>query len=460
MSTSVIVIAPENVLETPAAPEHASEDSLGELTARMRHIMHRHDGIGLAAPQIGVSRRIAVLELTGDEEEKEKGQNFPFTVLIDPEIIWSSKEKETKEEGCLSLPGVAVDVERSTSVRIKTTTLEGKRATLQAEGLFARALQHEIDHLNGILITRRAVIEHPLSRPPRIVFFGSGDFALPILEMLRHNGYPLKAIVTESAPPHGRALKVKGTSVHAFAKANNVPLLTPKTLKDEGFQNEMRALEADIGIVASYGKIIPREVFEIPTFKTLNIHPSYLPRHRGATPIQSAILVGDRATGVTIIVVNQHVDTGPILARIKVPISHQETGYTLNQKLAAIGAQLLHATLASYIAGKIKPRPQPKEGATLTHKLSKKDGEIDFTKPPQEIVCQIRALQPWPGAYTHLGGQLLKIWKAHVEDGMLAFDVVQLEGKRTLGFSEFLRGWRGALDFHPVVRVKSARERE
>lgn len=460
MSTSVIVIAPESVLETPAAPESAAGDSLGELTARMRHIMHRHDGIGLAAPQIGISRRIAVLELTGDEQEKKEGQNFPFTILINPEIIWSSKAKETKEEGCLSLPGVAVDVERSTSVRVKTTTLEGKRITIRAEGLFARALQHEIDHLNGILITKRAVIEHPLSRPPRIVFFGSGDFALPILEMLHHNGYPLQAIVTESAQAHGRTLKAQGTSVHAFAKTHHVPILTPKTLSDEGFQNAIRALEPDVGIVASYGKIIPSAVFEIPTFKTLNIHPSYLPRHRGATPIQSAIRAGDKTTGVTIIVVNQGVDTGPILARIKVPISLQETGYTLSQKLAAIGAQLLHATLASYIAGKIKPRPQPKEGVTLTHKLSKSDGEVDFTKPPEEIVRQIRALQPWPGAYTHLGGQLLKIWEAHVEDGLLNLDVVQLEGKRALGFDEFLRGWRGALDFHPVVRVKSAQERE
>ncbi len=455
MSTSAIVIAPKSVLETPVVPKRLGRDPLEKLIARMRHIMHRHDGIGLAAPQIGVSARIAVLELAADEQDsKKKGHSFPLTILINPEVVWSSKEKASKEEGCLSLPGVAVDVERSTSIRVKTVTPEGKRITFRAHGLFARALQHEIDHLNGILITRRAVIEHPLSRPPRIIFFGSGDFALPTLEMLRHHAYPLQAIVTD--PVHSRARSRTATlpPLHSFARSANLPIFTPTTLQDETFQNAIRALEPDIGIVASYGKLIPPEVFEIPTFKTLNIHPSYLPRHRGATPIQSAILAGDKTTGVTIIVINRHVDTGPMLARVKVPIAPRETGITLSQKLAAIGAQLLHASLAGYISGKVKPRPQSKEGVTLTRRLTKKDGEIDFTKPPETIVRQIRALQPWPGAYTHLGGQLLKIWEAHVQDSALSLDVVQLEGKRALRFSEFLRGWRGELDFHPVVRVK------
>ncbi|MEA3272416.1 MAG: methionyl-tRNA formyltransferase [Patescibacteria group bacterium] len=187
----------------------------------------------------------------------------------------------------------------------------------------------------------------------------------------------------------------------------------------------------DIAVVAAYGHIIPKKILEIPKFGFLNIHPSLLPKYRGPSPIQNAILNGDKETGVSIMLLDKKMDSGPILAQKKVKINENETYETLRNRLAEIGAKLLIKTLLDYVSGKIKPKPQNHKKATYTKLLKREDGKIDWSKPAEEIERMVRAYHPWPGTWTELNGKRLKI----------ILNRVQLEGKKEMSLDEFLRGY-------------------
>ncbi|QQG42349.1 MAG: methionyl-tRNA formyltransferase [Candidatus Giovannonibacteria bacterium] len=218
-------------------------------------------------------------------------------------------------------------------------------------------------------------------------------------------------------------------------------------LKNSGFEIVPQAEDADLGVIAYYGKIIPKAVLELPKYGFLNAHPSLLPRWRGASPVQSAILAGDKITGVTIHIATEKPDAGPILAQKKIPIEPKDTCLNLTGKLAREGAALLIPTIEKQLAGEIAPKKQDDSKATYTKLLKKKDGEIDWSKPADYIEKMVRAYSPWPGAYTRMkNGRILKIKKAEVVNGVLKPLIVQPEGKKEMPWEAFLRGHKDAIE--------------
>lgn len=212
---------------------------------------------------------------------------------------------------------------------------------------------------------------------------------------------------------------------------------------------KIKKLKPDLVVVASYGKIFPKEILKIPQYGCLNVHASLLPKYRGPSPVQTAILNGDKETGVTIFLMDEKIDQGPILAQREWEIANSKINYReLLKKLANLGAKLLVETLPKWIAGKIKPNPQDDLRASYTKLLKREDGKIDWTKPAQEIERQVRAFHPWPGAFTFHKGKRIKILEADIsKNNKLVIKKLQPEGKKPMTAEEFKRGHR---DFNPL----------
>ena len=301
----------------------------------------------------------------------------------------------------------------------------------------------------------------------RVVFMGTPDFAVPSLRALVTGGYDVVGVVTQPDRPAGRGRKLTASPVKRFAEEHGLPVLQPKTFRQPEPVAELAALAPDVIVVAAYGLILPQAVLDIPPHGCLNVHGSLLPKYRGAAPIPAAILAGDEETGVTIMLMDAGMDTGPILSQATCPIEPEDTTGTLTAKLAELGAELLMETLPRWLAGEIEPQPQAHELATYAPMIRKADGRIDWTLPAEQIARQVRAYQPWPGATTFWRGKLLKVLKADAlpevvakgqpgcvvrwEDGaavltgrgLIVLKEVQLAGKRPLPIADFLRGQRG-----------------
>jgi len=301
----------------------------------------------------------------------------------------------------------------------------------------------------------------------RVVFMGTPDFAVPSLAALLTGGYDVVGVVTRPDRPAGRGRKLTASPVKRFAEARGLPVLQPTTFRQPEPVAALSALAPEVIVVAAYGLILPQAVLDIPPHGCLNVHGSLLPKYRGAAPIPAAILAGDEETGVTIMLMDAGMDTGPILSQATCPIELQDTTGTLTMKLAELGAALLMETLPRWLAGEIEPEPQAHELASYAPAIRKADGHIDWTLPAEQIARRVRAYQPWPGATTFWKGRLLKVLRAqalpealvegepgHVlawEDGaavvtgrgLLLLREVQLAGKRPLPISDFLRGQRG-----------------
>jgi len=214
-------------------------------------------------------------------------------------------------------------------------------------------------------------------------------------------------------------------------------------LKSAGFEIVLEAKNADLGIIAYYGKIIPKAVLELPKYGFLNAHPSLLPRWRGPSPIQAAILAGDKTTGVTIHMATEEPDAGPILAQKEIPIEPEDTCFSLTGKLANEGAALLIPTIEKWLLGKIAPKEQDHSKATFTRLIKKEDGLIDWTKGAEYIERMVRAYNQWPGTFIKMkNGKILKIKKAAVINGALKLLIVQPEGKKEMAYDAFVRGHR------------------
>ena len=278
--------------------------------------------------------------------------------------------------------------------------------------------------------------------------------------------FSVVAVVTQPDQPKGRGLKLQASPVKEIAMQHQLPVLQPTRAREETFIQQLRELSPDLIAVAAYGQILPASILELPRFGCLNVHTSLLPKYRGAAPIQRAILDGEIETGVTIMKMDAEMDTGAILTQEKTPIAPADNSQILHDRLAQIGAALLVRTIPEYIAGKIQPQPQPVEGVSYAAKIKKQDGEIDWTQSARAIGNRVRALTPWPGAFTRLPAQpqsqLLKIWEAEpVEtsgtageilqanksgivigcgEGSLRVRTLQREGGRRMSAAEFLVG--------------------
>jgi len=401
--------------------------------------MHGHRGIGLAANQVGLNKRLIVYGYTPKTKD-DSWPHIPKTALCNPEIVRASRETEVATEGCLSLPGLELPVRRSVGVTVKAQDLRGKVVTIKAKGLAARVLQHEVDHLNGILFTDRAeaVAEIKNYAFARIVFFGSDDFSASIFEALLVAGLNVMAVVTETDKPAGRGKAIKSPLMKEVAGRRNIAVFQPESKAE--ITALVEQLQPDLIVLASFGKILPAAALGAPTFGALNVHPSLLPKYRGATPLQTALLEGETETGVTIIEMSPAVDAGQIVAQTKVAIGEGETFQSLKSKLAELGGSLLVQTIASYLSGQAKLTTQAEKAVTGTKKLTKDMGEINWNDSAAQIDRQIRALNPWPGTFTTLGAKRIKILEATVQAGRLALVTIQLEGKKPAAWTDFVRG--------------------
>ncbi len=301
----------------------------------------------------------------------------------------------------------------------------------------------------------------------RIAYFGSAAFAVPTLQALLQSTHQVVVVVTQPDKPGGRGRALMPTPIATLATDAGIPTLKPTTLKDPQVETELRTFQPDILVVAAYGKLIPPELIHLPPFRAVNLHPSLLPQYRGAAPIQYALLNGDAVTGVTTMYVTDEMDAGDILLQAESPIHPHETAIELSDRLAKAGATLMVHTLDGLRDGAIQPRPQDATAATFTKRLEKEDGHIDWRRPARAIINQIRALQPWPSAYTHWQEKLLKVYQAEIPDsravpvnaqpgeiieitrslhivtgdGRLCLTDLQLEGKRRMSSTDFLRGY-------------------
>jgi methionyl-tRNA formyltransferase len=303
--------------------------------------------------------------------------------------------------------------------------------------------------------------------PLRIIFMGTAELACASLEALtRQADFSVVAVVTQPDRPKGRDLKLQPSPVKALAVRAGLPVFQPERARNEGFIQELRALQPELIVVAAYGQILPAAILELPRFGCLNVHTSLLPKYRGAAPIQWAILDGEPETGVTIMKMDAGLDTGDILTQKTTPIAAEDNSQILHDRLAQLGAELLVETIRGHIAGAIAPQPQPATGSTYARKITREDGRLDWAQPARTLLNRIRAFTPWPGAFTHLPAQpqplLLKIWQAEVcelngEPGRIlpadkagiviacgekSLRVTQLqrEGGRRLSAPEFLAG--------------------
>mgnify|MGYP001576614106 CR=1 FL=1 len=283
-----------------------------------------------------------------------------------------------------------------------------------------------------------------------VIFFGTPEFAIPILEALVKEGHDIIAVITQPDKPAGRKQKLTPPPVKLAAQKLGLKILQPASLKNNNdIPTFLRMLECDLGVVAAYGKIIPQEILYMPKHSFINIHPSLLPKYRGPSPIQTALLNGITETGVTIMLVDEQIDHGPILAQ-KPYYLLPTTYYTQAEKeLAEIGAKLLVETLPKYIGGEIKPKPQDHSQATFTKMFAREDGRINWSEPAEKIYNRIRALNPEPGTWTMWPaspsqggkGKIINIKRTELVDGKLKIQTIQMEGKKEMPFKEFLNGY-------------------
>ncbi|MEK7170984.1 MAG: methionyl-tRNA formyltransferase [Patescibacteria group bacterium] len=432
------------ILRQEVKPVTVFDDELKKLSEEMLAVMHKNIGMGLAANQLGVDKDLLVVEYRPAKDDKETKPIGPL-VLCNTKVIKTSQITETMNEGCLSLPGLELPVTRPSGVTVVAQDLTGKSVTLKAKGILSRILQHEVDHLDGILFTDRATGVKNIKNYTwaKIVFFGSDQFSAVVLEGLIKAGLTVTAVVTETDKRAGRGDEIVAPLIKKTAEVCQIAVVQPET-KDE-IVTILHQLQPDLIVLASYGKILPEEALVIPTYGALNIHPSLLPKYRGATPVQSAILAGEKETGVTLMKMNAGVDTGEIVAQTKIGLSETETFITLRDRLSELGTRLLVGQLPIYLSGQAKLLLQGGD-STQTKKLVKEMGEIDWTHSTETIDRQIRALNPWPGTYTWINEKRLKIIEAKIIAGGLKLKIVQLEGKNPTAWPEFVRGYKEQLN--------------
>lgn len=306
--------------------------------------------------------------------------------------------------------------------------------------------------------------------PLRIAFFGTPDFAVPTLQALHASRHPIVGVVTQPDRARGRGQKSQPSPVKAFAVKHGLPVLQPERLRDDSFLKALRDLNADLGVVAAYGKILTDAVLQIPRRGLINVHASLLPKYRGAAPVHRAVMAGETETGVTIMRVVKALDAGPMLSRVTRAIDPDETSSDVERSLAQLGAVALVESVDALASGSASETPQDEALATYAPKLEKTDGVVDWSRSARAIHNQIRGLHPWPHAYSDLTGERIILLRSHAEDvvptfrsatepgtiveasgdilhvqtgsGALRLLTLQREGRRPVSAREFIAGRR------------------
>lgn len=300
----------------------------------------------------------------------------------------------------------------------------------------------------------------------KIVFFGTGKFSISPLKALLETSHEIVGVVTQPDKKKGRGWNTEPTLVKAFLEkaSPGMEVLQPESTSSGEFMETLKVLEADLFVVVDYGQILKKEVLEVPKKYAVNLHPSLLPKYRGASPVNRVILEGEVETGSTVIKMNERMDAGDIILQEKTPIAEEEDAESLLARLSKEGASLLVKALGEIEEGKETLTPQDEAEATYAPKLTKAEGEIDWTSSSSEIVRKVKAMKPWPAAYTFIEGKILKVISARKNKvdssgatpgsvlsdnefivsssgGAVILETVQLEGKKAMASSEFLKGF-------------------
>ena len=301
----------------------------------------------------------------------------------------------------------------------------------------------------------------------RVVFMGTPSFAVPILDALLRSGYEVVAVYTQPDRVAGRGRQIFLTPVKRLALEHEIPVIQPDTLKSGETLRELADFRPELIVVAAFGQILPQEMLSLPSFDCLNVHPSLLPRHRGSSPVAASILCGDERTGVSIMLMDAGLDSGPILAQQEVAIASKDDTGLLTSRLAQVGVELLLGTLPAWLEAKIEPQAQDEGKASYSRLIRSEDGEMDWQLSAVELWRRTRAYNPWPGCYTWWQGRRLRVREAvplkETAEGqvgtvvplpppisagvitgqkLLGLCQVQLEGKRQMGAGDFVRGQR------------------
>ncbi|MFO7942557.1 MAG: methionyl-tRNA formyltransferase [Bacillota bacterium] len=442
------------VLRDTAKPVKSFDDDLVSLLDKMANTMHHEGGIGLAAPQIGVSRRIVVAEFRDELVE-----------LINPEIVLE-EGSQVGYEGCLSVPGYMGEVERPEKIRLRYVDRTGDKHWLDADGWDARVLSHELGHLEGQLFIdcSSRVLRLKPELGLRIVFMGTPEFADVILDSLLEDGYKVVGAVTAPDRRRGRGQKVTPSPVKERALDFEIPVLQPESAaEDPEFSRYLSWLEPDLTITAAYGRILSPEILKVPRLGSVNVHASLLPKYRGAAPIQRQILNGESEIGVTIYWMDEGMDSGPIIHQEPIEVTEDITAGELHDRLAEAGATALKEALGKIVAGEGEGEPQDHSRATFAPKISRGENVIDWSLSARAIERVVRAFNPKPGAETTWRGNRLKILKATTEhgrarpgeivavseegiivgtgDGLCRITAVQPSSKKAMDVGDFVRGY-------------------
>ena len=438
----------------PVPEKLFSSAELAKLINEMAEALDKEpEGVALAAPQVGVSYRFFIVRKdrtlpppptarSGETATTVVAVSPPqpeVEVYINPEIIKTSRKRAKADEGCLSVRGVYGATKRHERVSIRARRADGSHFTRGAGGLMAQIFEHEIDHLNGILFTDHA--EHLIRIPHRathpFIYFGTPTIASDTLAFLIEQGFVPTLVVTSPDAPKGRGLALTPSPVKELALTNRIPILTPEKL-DAAAIAAIAAYHADYALCVAYGKIFPEELVAAFPRGVLNVHYSLLPKYRGATPLEAALLNGENETGVTLQKMANELDAGDIIAQEVTPIAPNETARELRPRLIRLGAELLADTLPAYLAGGITPVPQDAVLVARSRKLKKEDGLLSLDAPAQENWNKYRAYADTIGTYFFdPKGKRVKITSAEFAKGEFRVLRVIPEGKREMDFTAF-----------------------
>jgi methionyl-tRNA formyltransferase len=449
----VTIDAPDAAIlrEKARAVRHVNR-RVRDLLQRMRVTMYRNNGVGLAAPQVGVGQRLIVVD-AGDHH----------CALVNPEITYADGTQTEPVEGCLSIPELLGVVERARRIRVRALDAEGRQVSIDAEGYFARVLQHEIDHLDGILFTDRAtrVIRAGPETKLKVVFMGSAAFGATVLEALLAAEVVPAAVVTRPDRPAGRGLTLHPTPVKRVALDAELPVFTPESARDRSLEASLRELAPDVLITAAYGQIVPDRVLSLPRLGAVNVHPSLLPKLRGPDPIRRALWLGCARTGVTVLRMSAELDAGDVLGQTEIEVLPDENGEELAARLAAEGGALLLRVLRALATDTARPVPQDHGAATYAPKIQPEEEIVDWHLSARELAQRVRALAPRPGLRTPSGLKLLRVrvqeagataeapgtvvavgdvLAVQTGAGLLEVQQLQAPGGRPLNTADYLRG--------------------
>ncbi len=443
MALLPILCYPDPRLHTVAKPVAAVDDRIQTLVADMFATMYDANGIGLAATQVNVHERLIVIDASEDRDQP--------LVLINPEVVWASPETQVSDEGCLSVPGIYDGVARSVAVRVTALNLDGQPHTVEAEGLLAVCIQHEMDHLDrqgvrGIPVAPEAQPHQDqdgqgpaagrargraLSVAPRVVFAGTPEFARVALQALHVAGFHIPLVLTQPDRPAGRGMKLQASPVKQFAlrpphrrgaAAQPAARRQVPGRRSPGPRRHCRSacrrdgggrLRADPAAVGA-----GHAGSGLPQYPRRRCCRAGAARHPSTAPLRRATVT----TGITIMQMDAGLDTGDMLLVERAAIAPYDTTARLHDRLATLGGRLVVEALEIAACGGFTPVPQPAEGVTYAHKIEKAEAAIDWSQPAEVIERRVRAFDPFPGASTALVGEAVKVWRSEIESATDRFD--------------------------------------